>query len=196
MFITPVDSLDAAFFKRVSSSVKVIATNSVGYDHIDLSAAAERKIAIANTPDVSTDAVAEIALLLMLGASRRAYEAQELLRSGNWKSWNVTALLGWQLTGKILGIYGMGRIGQAVAKRARGFGMNIHYYDPNRLPHEVEGDAIFHDDAYDLLKVSAIPELERARNKGNAPVSRCESNCMLAAWRSHCQRRQGWNRGR
>jgi len=196
MFVTPADRLDAAFFTRVASSVKVIATHSAGYDHIDLSAAAQRKIAIANTPGVSTDAVAEIALLLMLGASRRAFEAQELLRSGNWKSWNVTGLLGWQLTGKILGIYGMGRIGQAVAKRARGFGMNIHYYDPNRLPHEVEGDAIFHDDAYDLLKVSAIPELERARNKGNAPVSRCESNCMLAAWRSHCQRRQGWNRGR
>ena len=101
----------------------------------------------------------------MLGASRRAFEAQELLRSGNWKSWNVTGLLGWQLTGKILGIYGMGRIGQAVAKRARGFGMNIHYYDPNRLPHEVEGDAIFHDDAYDLLKVSAFLSL-------NAPATK------------------------
>jgi lactate dehydrogenase-like 2-hydroxyacid dehydrogenase len=165
MFITPIDRLDATFFQRVSSSVKVIATNSVGYDHIDLSAAAQRKIAIANTPGVSTDAVAEIALLLMLGASRRAFEAQELLRSGNWKSWNVTGLLGWQLTGKILGIYGMGRIGQAVAKRARGFGMNIHYYDPNRLPHEVEGDAIFHDDAYDLLKVSAFLSL-------NAPATK------------------------
>src|SRR4029434_10630792 len=81
MFITPVDSLDAAFFKRVSSSVKVIATNSVGYDHIDLSAAAERKIAIANTPGVSTDAVAEIALLLMLGASRRAHGAQHAVRA-------------------------------------------------------------------------------------------------------------------
>jgi lactate dehydrogenase-like 2-hydroxyacid dehydrogenase len=156
MLVTPVDRLEAAFFERVSSSVRVIATNSAGYDHIDLSAAAERKIAIAHTPDVSTDAVAEITLLLMLGASRRAYEAQELVRSGNWKSWDVTALLGWQLTGKILGIFGMGRIGQAVAKRARGFGMNIHYYDLDRLPSEFQGDAIFHDDPYDLLKVSAF----------------------------------------
>jgi len=159
MFVTPVDRLDAAFFERLSSSVKVIATYSVGYDHIDLTAAAERKIAIAHTPGVLTDATADIALLLMLGASRRAYEAQELVRSGNWKSSAVTVLLGWQLTGKILGIYGMGRIGQAVARRARGFGMNIHYYNPGRLPREVEGDAIFHDDPYDLLRVSAFLSL-------------------------------------
>src|ERR1700689_3694592 len=118
MLVTLADKIDAEFFKRVSASVKVIATYSVGYDHVDLRAAAERKIAIANTPLVETDAVADLAILLLLGASRRATEAQELVRSGAWKSSSATALLGWQPTGKILGIFGMGQIGQAVARRA------------------------------------------------------------------------------
>jgi lactate dehydrogenase-like 2-hydroxyacid dehydrogenase len=164
MFVTPVDRIDAEFVKRVSASVKVIATYSVGYDHIDLRAAAERTIAIANTPGVLTDATADIAMLLLLGASRRAYEAQELVRSGAWKSSNVVALLGWQPTGKILGIFGMGRIGLAVARRARGFGMKIHYYNPVRLPEETVGDAVFHADSLDLLRVSAFLSL-------NAPES-------------------------
>jgi lactate dehydrogenase-like 2-hydroxyacid dehydrogenase len=164
MLVTPVDRIDGEFFKRVSPSVKVIATYSVGFDHIDVRGAAERKIAIANTPGVLTDATADIAMLLLLGASRRAYEAQELVRSGAWKSSNVAALLGWQLTGKILGIFGMGRIGQAVARRARGFGMKIHYYNPIRLPEGTVGDAVFHADAPDLLRVSAFLSL-------NAPES-------------------------
>jgi lactate dehydrogenase-like 2-hydroxyacid dehydrogenase len=103
-------------------------------------------------------------MLLLLGASRRAYEAQELVRSGAWKSSNVVALLGWQPTGKILGIFGMGRIGLAVARRARGFGMKIHYYNPVRLPEETVGDAVFHADSLDLLRVSAFLSL-------NAPES-------------------------
>lgn len=164
MLVTPVDRIDAEFFKRVSASVKVTATYSVGYDHIDLRAAAERTIAIANTPGVLTDATADIAMLLLLGASRRVYEAQELVRTGEWKSSNVTALLGWQPTGKILGIFGMGRIGQAVARRARGFGMKIHYYNPIRLPEETVGDAVFHANPLDLLRFSAFLSL-------NAPES-------------------------
>ncbi len=164
LLVTPADRIDANFFKRVSASVKVIATYSVGYDHIDLRAAGERKIAIANTPGVLTDATADIAMLLLLGASRRAYEAQELVRSGAWKSSGVTALLGWQPTGKNIGIFGMGRIGQAVAHRARGFGMKIHYYNPIRLPEETVGDAVFHADPLDLLRVSAFLSL-------NAPES-------------------------
>src|ERR1700722_3706576 len=122
MLVNPADRIDGDFFKRVSASVKVIATYSVGYDHIDLRGAADRNIAIANTPGVLTDATADIAMLLLLGASRRAWEAQKLVRSGAWKGSNVAALLGWQPTGKIIGIFGMGRIGQAVAHRARGFG--------------------------------------------------------------------------
>jgi lactate dehydrogenase-like 2-hydroxyacid dehydrogenase len=165
MLVTPADKLDVAFFTRVASSVKVIATHSAGYDHIDLSAAAARKIAITNIPAVSTDAVADLTLLLLLGASRRAYEGLQLVRSGSWNPLDLTLLLGWQLTGKILGIYGMGRIGQAVAKRARGFGMRIHYHEPHRLPPEIEGDATFHDDLYDLLRVSPFLTINAPETK-------------------------------
>ncbi len=151
LFITPLDRLDSEFFDRVSASVKVIATYSVGIDHIDLQAAANRNIAIAYTPGINADATADIAMLLMLGASRRAYEGQEMVRTGTW---NVSSLLGWQLTGKVLGIFGMGRVGRAVAQRARGFGMAIHYSNPNRLPAALEKDAVFHTSPSDLLRVS------------------------------------------
>ena len=129
LFITPLDRLDSDFFRPVAASVKVIATYSVGIDHIDLQAAANKKIAIAYTPGINSDATADIAMLLMLGASRRAYEGQEMVRTGKW-TLSSQMLLGWQLTGKVLGILGMGRVGQAVAQRARGFGMTIHYFNP------------------------------------------------------------------
>ena len=159
MLITPFDRLDADFFRRVSSSVKVISTYSVGIDHIDLYAAAERDIAIGYTPAQVTDATADIAMLLLLGASRRAFEAQELVRSGEWTIPRAGALLGWQITGKILGILGMGRIGQAVAKRARSFGMKIHYSNSHQLADETAGDAVFHADPVELLKVSQFLSL-------------------------------------
>jgi lactate dehydrogenase-like 2-hydroxyacid dehydrogenase len=159
LFINPVVKLDAEFFQRVAASVKVIATFSVGYDHIDVRAAAARKIPIANTPGVLTDATADLAMLLLLGASRRAYEAQQLVRSGAWAKTNSARLLGWQPTGKVLGIFGMGRIGQAVARRARALGMKIHYSNRNPLPQELAGDAVFHQSPEDLLRVSPFLSL-------------------------------------
>jgi lactate dehydrogenase-like 2-hydroxyacid dehydrogenase len=159
LFISPVDRLDAEFFRRVPASVKVIATFSVGYDHIDLRAAAARGIAIANTPGVLTDATADLAMLLLLGASRRAYEAEQLLRTGAWAKTSSAKLLGWQPTGKVLGIFGMGRIGQAVALRARAFGMNIHYSNRQPVSQELAGDAVFHKDSLDLLRVSQFLSL-------------------------------------
>jgi lactate dehydrogenase-like 2-hydroxyacid dehydrogenase len=158
LFITPFDHLDSDFFKWVPASVKVIATYSVGTDHIDLQAAAKKGIAIAYTPGINADATAEIAMLLMLGASRRAYEGQEMVRTGTWNL-ESPVLLGWQLTGKVLGILGMGQVGQAVAQRARGFGMAIHYYNLTRLPAAFEKDAVFHSSASDLLRVSAFLSL-------------------------------------
>jgi lactate dehydrogenase-like 2-hydroxyacid dehydrogenase len=153
IFITPFDRLDSGFFQQLPASVKVIATYSVGTDHIDLQAAANRNVAIAYTPGINADATADIAMLLMLGASRRAHEGQEMVRTGTW-TLSSPVLLGWQLTGKNLGIFGMGQVGQSVAQRARGFGMNIHYFNPTRLPAALEKDAVFHSSPADLLRVS------------------------------------------
>ena len=150
MFITPMNRLDAAFFERISKSVKVISTYSVGLDHIDMKSAAARNIAIGYTPGINADATAEIAMLLMLGAARRAYEGQELVRT---RSWSATSrqILGWELNEKSLGILGMGKIGQAVAKRARAFGMEIHYANPTELSRAITGDSIYHRSLAEML---------------------------------------------
>jgi lactate dehydrogenase-like 2-hydroxyacid dehydrogenase len=158
LFITPADRLDSGFFQKVSPTVKVIATYSVGFEHIDLEAAARRKISIAFSP-ANSESTADIAMLLLLGASRRAYEAQELVRTGAWKPLGLDELLGWQLGGKVLGILGMGRVGQAVARRARSFEMKIHYCNNTELPAEVAGDAVYHKDSADLLRVSQFLSL-------------------------------------
>lgn len=156
LLVTPRDVLAAAVIARLPGSVRAIATLSVGYEHIDLAAAAARGIQVTNTPGVVTDATADITMLLLLGASRRATEGQALLRSGGWRDPRPTELLGWQLTGKNLGIFGMGRIGRAVAHRARAFGMQIHYTNTKRLDPQLEQDAIFHPDFRDLLRTSSF----------------------------------------
>lgn len=159
MIVTGSERLDAAALAALPRELRIIATFSVGYDHIDIAAAKERGIAVTNTPDVLTDATAEIALLCMLGAARRAAEGQRLIAQRAWKTMSTTLLVGVQLTGKRLGIYGMGRIGRAVAQRARGFGMEIHYYNRRRLAPELELGAIYHEDASSLLSVSQFLSL-------------------------------------
>jgi lactate dehydrogenase-like 2-hydroxyacid dehydrogenase len=173
LFITPADRLNSEFFQKVSSTLKIVATFSVGFEHIDMEAAARRKIPVAYTPGVNSEATADIAMLLLLGASRRAYEAQQLVRTGAWKPLSPDMLLGWQVGGKVLGIFGMGRVGQSVARRARGFGMKIHYSNASELSAEIAGDAVYHQDPSDLLRVSQFlslhaPETPQTRHFLNA----------------------------
>jgi glyoxylate reductase len=125
--------------------MRVIATFSVGYDHVAVEAAAARRITVCNTPGVLSVATAETVMLLILAAARRAGEGERLVRSGQWQGWAPTQLIGTQVSGKRLGIFGMGRIGREVARMARAFDMEVHYRDQARLPAELEQGAIFHD---------------------------------------------------
>jgi lactate dehydrogenase-like 2-hydroxyacid dehydrogenase len=145
------EKLDAEVIARLPDSIRAICSFSVGYDHIDLAAAKARGIAVTNTPDVLSDATAEIAILLMLGAARRAHEGERQIRTGTWADWSATYQLGVQVTGKRLGILGMGRVGRIMARRARGFDMQIHYYNRHRLAAELESGAVYHDNVEGLL---------------------------------------------
>ena len=156
MLVCSSEKVTAPLVARLPGQLKVIATFSVGYEHIDVAACRARGIVVANAPGSMTEATADIALLLMLGAARRSWEAQTMVRQGEWKGWDTTMLLGIDLTGKRLGIFGMGRIGQAVARRARGFGMAIHYHNRSRLPADQELGAVYHADLDGLLAVSDI----------------------------------------
>ncbi len=141
----------ADVISRLPGHVKILATLSVGYDHIDVEAAGRKGLIVTNTPDVLTAATADISMLCLLGAGRRAQSSEKILREGKWGRWEPMAMLGVDVTGKKLGIYGMGRIGQAVAQRARGFEMEIHYCNRNRLPPEREQGAIHHATPEDML---------------------------------------------
>lgn len=140
----PGDVFDAALIAALPTSVKAIATFSVGYDHVDVAAAHARGIAVVNTPDVLSVATAECAMLLILAAARRAGEGERTIRAGAWHGWAPTQLMGTLVSGRRLGIFGFGRIGRELARMARGFGMQVHYHDVARLPPELEGDAVFH----------------------------------------------------
>jgi glyoxylate reductase len=154
LFICSSEKMTAATIGRLPAGVRIIATFSVGYEHIDVPAAKARGIVATNTPEVLTDATADIAMLLLLGAARRAHEGDAMVRENRWTGWHTMMMLGRHVTGGRLGLLGMGRIGRAVAKRARGFDMQIHYHNRTRLAPELEGGAVFHADAEDLLRVS------------------------------------------
>ena len=150
-----VDQIDKNVINKLSDKVKIISNFAVGFGNIDIDAAREKNIMVTNTPDVLTDATAEIAMLLILGAARRAAEGMKRAREKNWK-WSADFLIGKQLSGSRLGILGMGRIGRAVAKRARAFGMEIHYHNRKRLGPDIELGAIYHKDIKSLFSVSDI----------------------------------------
>ena len=132
------DRIDAALIAEAGERVRLIANFGVGIDHIDVAAARAHGIAVTNTPDVLTDDTADIAIALVLMALRRLGEGERMLRAGGWGGWKPTDFLGHGLRGRKLGIVGMGRIGQAVARRAAAFGMAIHYHNRHRLPDEAE----------------------------------------------------------
>ncbi|WP_346907563.1 D-glycerate dehydrogenase [uncultured Roseibium sp.] len=136
---------------RLDPRLKILANHSVGTDHCDLAALKARGIAVTNTPDVLSDATAEIAILLMLGAARRAVEGDRIVRSGAWDFWSPSFMVGKQVSGARLAIVGMGRVGQALAKKARGFDMEIHYYNRQRLPEDKEYGATYHSSLESLL---------------------------------------------
>ena len=150
-----VDKIDEKIINKFSDRVKIISNFAVGIGNIDIKAAKKRNIVVTNTPDVLTDATAEIAILLILGASRRVVEGMRWVRNKNWK-WSADFLIGKQLLGSKLGILGMGRIGRAVAKRAKAFGMEIHYHNRSRLNQDLEAGAIYHDNIQSLFSTSDI----------------------------------------
>ena len=145
------EKFPAATIAQLPARVKAIANFSVGVDHVDLEAAKQKQVIVTNTPDVLSDATAEIAILLMLGAARRASEGERLVRSQQWQDWSPAFMVGRQITGKRLGILGLGRVGQVVARRARGFEMTVHYHNRKPLDPEHAGDAIYHDSVEALL---------------------------------------------
>lgn len=138
--------------EQLSDRVKIIANHSVGTDHCDIPALNARGIAVTNTPDVLSDATAEIAFLLMLGAARRAVEGDRIVRTGKWDFWSPAFMVGKEVSGSRLGIIGMGRVGQAMARNARGFGMEVHYHNRSRLSPEKEHGATFHETLETLLE--------------------------------------------
>lgn len=145
------EKLTADVIGRLSESVKALVNFSVGYDHVDVVAAKEKGLIVTNTPDVLSDATAEIAMVLMLGAARRVSEGERLVRSKEWKDWSPAFMVGTQMTGKRLGIIGMGRVGQVVAKRAKGFDMEVHYHNRRALSESECSGAIYHSTIEDLL---------------------------------------------
>ena len=147
------DKIDEETINKLSDTVKIISNFAVGFGNIDLEAAKKRSIIVTNTPDVLTDATAEIAMLLILGAARRASEGIEQAKNSKWK-WSADFLIGKQLTGARLGILGMGRIGKAVAKLARAFGMIIHYHNRSKLSATLEMGATYHDSIKSLFSIS------------------------------------------
>ncbi|UWR27121.1 D-glycerate dehydrogenase [Sulfitobacter sp. S223] len=178
------DQFSAQMFADVPQArCKILANFGVGYNHIDVAAAKAAGIVVTNTPGAVTDATADIAMTLMLMSARRTGEGERLVRAGQWEGWHPTQMLGLHLTGKTVGIVGMGRIGQAIARRCHfGFGMKVQYY--GRSPKELDFDAAFQSDLIDLaanvdVLVTAVP--------GSAETHHLIDAQVLGAMQSHAR---------
>ncbi|WP_439154802.1 2-hydroxyacid dehydrogenase [Yoonia sp.] len=159
--------------------LKIVANHSVGVDHCDLPALKARGIAVTNTPDVLSDATAEIAMLLMLGAARHAVAGDRIVRTGAWDSWSPAFMVGKQVTGARLGIIGMGRVGQAFAAKARGFGMDIHYHNRRQVSEAEAQGAQFHDTVESLLGVADFLSLHCPATPDTVDLMNSERFAML-----------------
>lgn len=173
LFVCATENCRAETIAALSDRVSVIATLSVGYEHVDTEAAKARGIAVYNTPDVLSEATAEMGVLLLLAAARRASEGERMVRADAWPGWAPTQLLGRQVSGGTLGILGMGRIGRTLAQAARGLNMTVHYCNRSRLSPELEQGAVYHADPEELLSVSPFfvltcPETDETRYFLNA----------------------------
>jgi lactate dehydrogenase-like 2-hydroxyacid dehydrogenase len=178
LVLTVTNRVDKDVVARLPSSVKVVCTYSVGTDHLDLEALRSKDIAVLSTPDVLNESCADTAMLLMLGAARRVVEGISLVRDGTWTGWTPQQLIGYDVWGKRLGILGMGRIGRAIAARARGFGMQIHYHNRSRLSLGDENGAQYHTSLASLAEQSdflciACPASESTRGIVNADILAC-----------------------
>lgn len=172
VIVMPGDKLDSQLIAQLPACVQVLATYSVGHDHIDLTAATARRLPVFNTPDVLTESVADLAMFLILAAARNTTAVERTLRNRRWGPWAPGQFLGRSLRGLRLGIFGMGRIGQAVAHRASSFGLRMHYHNRSRLPEDKAHGCEFHGSLESLLSHSDIfcicapstPELKNAIN--------------------------------
>jgi glyoxylate reductase len=158
---TVTDRIDAKILAAAGDRLKLIANFGAGVDHIDLAAARARGIMVSNTPGVFTEDTADLTMALILSVPRRLAEGEKLMRSGKWAGWAPSAMLGHRVGGKLLGIVGMGRIGLAVARRARAFGLSIHYHNRRRLPEAIEAElgASFHASVDTLLRIADVVTL-------------------------------------
>jgi glyoxylate reductase len=137
---TVTDRIDKGVLAQAGGKLRLIASFGTGVDHIDLATARERGITVTNTPGVLTEDTADMTMALILAVSRRLAEGERLIRSGNWTGWGPTTMLGHRIWGKRLGIIGMGRIGQALARRAKGFGLSVHYHNRRRVHTDIEAE--------------------------------------------------------
>lgn len=164
---TVTDRIDADLIAAAPDRLRLIANYGAGYGHIDLKAARERGIVVTNTPGVLTEDTADMAMALILAAPRRLVEGDKLVRSGGWTGWAPTGMRGHRIGGKKLGILGMGRIGQAVAQRARAFGLQIHYHGRHRVAEVLEAQlgATFHEDLDAMLAAVDILTIHTPHTK-------------------------------
>jgi lactate dehydrogenase-like 2-hydroxyacid dehydrogenase len=179
IFLSAGNKFTSAVISGLPESVKIISTFSAGYEHIDLEAAKRRGLVVTNTPGVPTEATADIALLLLLNAARRVREGFETVAKGEWKGWTPTQLLGVHPAGRRLAVLGMGRIGRAVAHRARAFGMEIHYHNRSRLDPELELGATYHKTPEDLFRVADFLSINCELTMETAKLINSETIALL-----------------